>query len=1595
MKDACRVFRVLGAFWGTRMAYVTPIYGGSAAQVDYRLGIGAHGCDSDVAFAYRADGRERPLRWIGGGLAEFGVDGLTAGAELTADQHDLARALMAGRHPGTGEQLVAPKLAVPADAKVALGPLVAAVRQVAAERGVAEPVDVFTAPRQRSGWNTAVRAVARRGDAALLRVDDALKLAEAAGLEAEQVWPDVDLLATYSNLYQPRPVRAEDGTPVVAEEGSPRIELVARRVPVGITGFDIGVTLPKSMSLLLAFLPDELVDQVEAGYTTAIERTFAWVEDRTSYVRRGKHGDGHTARHEQTAGFAGWVMTHRAARPVGHAPVGDPHWHVHITVANMAKAPDGTWLTVAAGGRDLMRHAPAIDKLTQAQVRGFLHEQFGITFTRRERSGVWEVAQIPDETIVYFSKRGQQVASVLEQLGYGNADVSAAQARVLTRESRSAKSETTAKSDATLRGLWRADAARAGLDPDALIDHVLTNAANSQPGAEAIAEPAAVPAAEVVDEVAARFGISLDDLVTALTDPERGLTAHARRFSHLDAVAAVADALPHGAGVEDVEQLTDRALAYPAFVQLPATTEPVAELAGGGVVGGRGVNGPLAGAHQMSGGQLYTTRDVTDAERTILAHATTNLTETTETTTETVPETEKAPEAVRGLVRVAPGTVELAVTVVEAAQGFTLSAEQREVLARVVTSGRLVEAVEGPPGTGKTTLMRAARVAWEAAGYRVAGAATAAVAAQNLAAESGIASRTVAQWLWRIDNTGPGDSSGDSPGGGLVGVDVLVVDEANLTSDRDRAALYRAVAHSGTKIVEVGDPRQLRGVGEGSMFGYLHRLLDGPRLAENRRQRDADERAALAAFRAGRHAEALHTWERIGGVVATETGDDAVSAMVATWLRLRDGAPDPHTLTAGLVMLAATNDQVTRINDATQAVRHAQGEFGPAATYQLSAGRQARFHVGDLVLIRRNDRHEHAVRGDTVLNGYRGVVTAITPAGVEVTWHADDSQAATQPGTQPGTEPAGSSAAELSVAVLSPAYIARGGLELGYALTAHKAEGLTVAGQWTRPDGTRNHGTVLVYGPGMDNPGLYVSLSRDKGHTILFGARAELEGDREDLIYGPPADQRALTDRVIAALAEHATATATTANDRPVLVDLGQTPADPATIADPSSTSPGTGTGTGTTPPVPVPEPAQPDQTQRLTPERGRDQSPEPTSTPPPDPQPERQPAPVSVTDEQRKAWRDLARRAVAARRAGDQDTAQSIRDERRVFAEQLGPDRVAALQQETHDHTQQQLQRLARLRDTARWQNRIHSRLTDTELGRAIRHAERQHADHRAAADRARTQYTEREPAVAAGRGPRVTELREQLDRLRGNAERQAVIEQLERHWHTAVTEAGDATARAATAEFDAERTRWWQTGRQQQLQAQAAADRTHAEQTRAKADELAHRAAELQHQLGGPGHWQLARERADRAERTYDRGRDIAHTADQADLAQLRDRAAGHDTAATDARTRHTELRAEQHHRDTMPDTQRALEHQLRTQTAQQQLDHTTTDHHLDRSLHPELQTGPHPNPHHDLHHNLHDDLRHGLRHDIPRDLDREASHEVHQHIEQDSHRDPGLEL
>ncbi|GGM83969.1 hypothetical protein GCM10012275_63220 [Longimycelium tulufanense] len=1374
------------------MTYVTPIYGGSAEQIDYRLGLVQHGCGAaEKQFAYRTDVRERPLVWIGAGLAEFGIE---PGSELTAEQHDLARRLMAGAHPYTGEQLVAPKVAVPEDAKLPLSALVSAVERAAAERGLPEAAAVFANDSTaRKDYASAVRAVHKKGEAAYRRADHAVELARAAGLDPDAVWGAREVRTATRNLTH------DDGTP--------------RRVSVGIVGYDLNITVPKSYSLLLAFAPPDVADRVEEMYAAAVERTFRWVEERAGYVKRGHHGDGQTARHEASTGLSGWVMTHRTARPVGGRVVGDPHWHVHITISSMARsAVDGEWLTVASGGRDLMRHTAAIDRVTQAQIRQTLYREYGITY-RRSEAGWWELAHVPDAAIRQFSKRNAEVTEALAELGYTSRDVSARNARVLARPS--PKKHTTAAADTTLRELWRTEAAAAGLDPDQMMGEVFA--------AYRAGHTTAGPDVNAVME--ARFGIGLDDLVAHLVDEKTGLTAHARRFSKLDVVAAVADGLPLGASVEEVGELVDTVLQHPHFLALPGGAETE-------LVGGHGRHVVLAGAHQMVDGQLYTTADVPKLEQHILTAV-----------------ERSRPEQQRAVV--SEEKLGLAVAVAEAELGFPLSVEQRTALRALVTGGRAIEALEGQPGTGKTTLMAVARVAWEAEGHTVLGAATAAVASQNLEAESGIGSRTVAQILTRIDT-----------GQGLSGVDVVVLDEANLTNDRDRARLYAEAMRTGTKIVEVGDAQQLRGVGVGSMFGYLHTALDGPRLTENRRQRAEHERAALADFRAGNYHQALRGWAAAGGLVATETTDQGLARLVDTWLQARQGVPDPHTQIKGLLAVAGTNEQVRRINEAIQTVRAHRGELGPSRTLTLPHG-QLTVHVGDQVLIRRNDRHEAETTGDAVLNGYRGVVTALEPDGVRVVWH--------QPG-QSGPD------AERT-AVLSHDYLAREGLSLGYCLTAHKAEGLTVGGTdgtWTRPDGHANHGTVLVWTPGLDMPALYVAASRDKGETLLFANREELETDREQLVHGDPRSEAELRDRCIDALASRAEATAETANDRPVSVDLGQAPAAEDLAAEREHQREETRQRE---------QAAADEHHQQARQNRAR-----------------LDPADLDATWARMRAWRreaDEAQRAAAAQeRAGT--------DERR---------QAAAAKQERERQREQVLADL---------KNRPGGLLSDAELTTKI---EATHtAERRAATAHAQAAETlaEREPQVAAGAGPRVQALHQTMAELRGKAELQRQAEALEKEWQAVVTRASRAAGAAASERHRAETTPWYKPGQRRDHERAA---QTLAEDSRWAQDQaqlIATRFGQYQQRLDGPERWRTHIPTAERAEHTRERDLDQAHRHDHAELDRLRREITHQAAAGEKARQDRATLTAEQTHRAGLEPDAARLERTVRNSYAIEQLRH-----------------------------------------------------------------------
>jgi ATP-dependent exoDNAse (exonuclease V) alpha subunit len=154
-----------------------------------------------------------------------------------------------------------------------------------------------------------------------------------------------------------------------------------------------------------------------------------------------------------------------------------------------------------------------------------------------------------------------------------------------------------------------------------------------------------------------------------------------------------------------------------------------------------------------------------------------------------------------------------------------LAEEQREAVRHIAGPER-ISAVVGLAGAGKSTMLAAAREAWEAQGYRVHGAALAGKAAEGLEESSGIASRTLASWErgWErgYDRLGPKD--------------VLVIDEAGMVGSRQLSRVVTEADRAGAKIVLVGDPEQLQPIGPGAAFRAVAERVGVAELGQIRRQ---------------------------------------------------------------------------------------------------------------------------------------------------------------------------------------------------------------------------------------------------------------------------------------------------------------------------------------------------------------------------------------------------------------------------------------------------------------------------------------------------------------------------------------------------------------------------------------------------------------------------------------------------------------------------------------------------------------------------------------------------------------------------------------
>jgi len=379
----------------------------------------------------------------------------------------------------------------------------------------------------------------------------------------------------------------------------------------------------------------------------------------------------------------------------------------------------------------------------------------------------------------------------------------------------------------------------------------------------------------------------------------------------------------------------------------------------------------------------------------------------------------------------------------EAKEGIELNAEQRQAVQ--LAAEKSFALITGGAGVGKTTVLKALHKVYDQTGIEVVQLALAGRAAKRMQEATGRAASTIANFLRTAKE--------------LAGPSVVIIDEASMV---DIVTMHRLVEllGSGVRLVLVGDPEQLMPVGPGLVLHALIRVPSVP-LVELKviKRYGGDIAAAATSIRNGvwpvlsndetKPIAFIHCADH-----CTDKGTSLIAETVLDLYRLNPS--DTQILSAR----RNGSDGVKTINSLFQAAVTAGNKPMTVWSGQHEALALTGFNLGDPVLCTRN------IWDRGLQNGSLGTIVEI---GESLQLSAGDDDTAAKPvlawvlwddGVR---RPVGE-------AMLDD-------LELGYAITVHKAQG----SQWPR---------VIVPLTGhrlLDRTLIYTAITRAQKQVLIVG----------------------------------------------------------------------------------------------------------------------------------------------------------------------------------------------------------------------------------------------------------------------------------------------------------------------------------------------------------------------------------------------------------------------------------------------------------------------------------------------------------------------------
>lgn len=353
----------------------------------------------------------------------------------------------------------------------------------------------------------------------------------------------------------------------------------------------------------------------------------------------------------------------------------------------------------------------------------------------------------------------------------------------------------------------------------------------------------------------------------------------------------------------------------------------------------------------------------------------------------------------------------------------TLSDDQERALKYLTQESGDLANLSGIAGSGKTTLLRAAREAWERDGYRVVGATLSGKASRELHRGAGIESETFEKRRRQMEPTFGEHASHVTRQFANAAMNrrttcmdrlrldsktILVVDEAAMADTQHVEFMLRQAQRAGAKVVLSGDERQLPAIEGASPFFALMQRHGAARLETIHRQRHEWMRETVRAFAEGDVASGLAILKRHDALHSAASKDAAAQQLIERWDRSRD------VTAADSLILTATRSDAAKLNLLAQDRRATSGELGRRAVRLNGTD----LFENDRVLFTRNDR------GLGVYNGDLGTIRRVKQEGF---------------GKSPSVRIELDGGKVVTFAADRYEHV-----ELGYAMTTHKAQGATV-----------------------------------------------------------------------------------------------------------------------------------------------------------------------------------------------------------------------------------------------------------------------------------------------------------------------------------------------------------------------------------------------------------------------------------------------------------------------------------------------------------------------------------------------------------------------